>query len=171
MLSENKPTLSITITHLIASTFGIDQWERDGSGNASKIREGKNPKKKRDKREKKSQCRMHLIEHEQIEQGSEFEIRRDTIIVALVYKLPIPPTVFVRCNRRAFHLLALLLVQFAPALSLGLGRHAPLPLFLIAMRNGLLVHSVASEATALDPARRFCCKEREGGDRRVSGLE
>ena len=48
-----KPTLSITITHLIASTFSIDQWERDGSGNASKIREEKNPKKKGQKRKKK----------------------------------------------------------------------------------------------------------------------
>ena len=40
-------------SHLIASTFGIDQWERDGSGNASKIREGKNPKKKGTKEKKK----------------------------------------------------------------------------------------------------------------------
>ena len=126
-------------------------------------------RKKRGQQRKKSQCRIHLIEYEQIEQGSEFEIRRDTIIVALVYKLPIPPTVFVRCNRRAFHLLALLLDQFAPALSLGLGRHAPEPLPLIAMGDGLFLHTVASEAIAIDPAPRVCCEARGKDYRRISG--
>ena len=128
----------------------------------------KKNKKKGDNREKKVSV-AYLIEYEQIEQGSEFEIRRDTIIVALVYKLPIPPTVFVRCSRRAFHLLALLLVQFAPALSLGLGRHAPLPLPLIAMGDVFLLHSVASGAIAIDPAPRVCCEARGKDYRRISG--
>ena len=126
-------------------------------------------KKRGTTEKKKSQCRIRLIEHEQIEQGSEFEIRPDTIIVALVYKLLIPPTVFVRCNRRAFHLLALLLVDFAPALSLGLGRHAPVPLPLIAMGDGLFLHTVASEAIAIDPAPRVCCEARGKDYRRISG--
>ena len=126
-------------------------------------------RKKRGTTEKKKVSVAYLIEYEQIEQGSEFEIRRDTIIVALVYKLPIPPTVFVRCNRRAFHLLALLLVQFAPALSLGLGRHAPVPLPLIAMGDGLFLHTVASEAIAIDPAPRVCCEARGKDYRRISG--
>ena len=126
-------------------------------------------RKKRGTTEKKKVSVAYLIEYEQIEQGSEFEIRQDTIIVALVYKLPIPPTVFVRCNRRAFHLLALLLVQFAPALSLGLGRHAPLPLPLIAMGDGLFLPSVASEAIAIDPAPRVCCEASGKDYRRISG--
>ena len=124
-------------------------------------------RKKRGTTEKKKVSVAYLIEYEQIEQGSEFEIRRDTI-VALVYKLPIPPTVFVRCNRRAFHLLALFLVHFAPALSLGLGRHAPEPLPLIAMGDCLLLHRFASEATAIDPAPRVCCEARGKDYRRIS---